>query len=164
MAGLRRTVSILAECPDCGSASARIECGACAGSLDGDTCPVHEDPTVIRLAGGDVIDIYFGSPDAIEVRQYHADYLDVETADDPHDDFGRYGIVRAASGTTRVTAGSSPGRAAEHRGVRAWATLEDNPEQPDYLVVQCFLEPPPPGLDQLVYTHQAVRVPPEHRV
>jgi hypothetical protein len=128
---------------------------------DGMTCPVHECPTIVRLSGADCIGVVLRSS-LIEVRQYHADHLDAPAEGDPYDEYGRYEVIEAASGTAPVTAGSSPGLAAEHRGVRAWATIEnhEDPDHHDLVTVRFYLEPVPRGLEN-VYTY--VRVPEEHR-
>jgi hypothetical protein len=51
--------------------------------------------------------------------------------------------------------------AVEYRGVRAWAELSDNPDHPEFVVAEFFLDPSPPGLDPNVYSHHAVRPPAE---
>lgn len=121
------------------------------------------DPTIVRLSGADVIGIEIRPCPGVEVRQYHADYQD--GAPTLSDEYGGYEIAEAVSGTTPVTAGSSPGLAAEHRGVRAWATIGDlDGDEGDahHVVVRCFVEPPPRGLDRNVYSATFLAPPAGH--
>ena len=56
-----------------------------------------------------------------------------------------------------TTVGEGAAAFTAHRGIRAEITVRDDPDHEGYVVIELYVDPPPPVLDRLSYTrHQKV--------